>query len=446
MSAGRFTSKGVMQGSASILMAVNDPDARRELKRHFSLRQRRVIETEGARNQELVHHVGLFVVECSAAESSSRLDLIERFRFLNPRVPVIVIAVPGSEYLAVAAFRLGVRDYLRWPECANELNGCLDRFLQHAAHASAQGTKIIGQSPQIRAVLGSIERAATTESNVLVTGETGTGKESVAESVHRLSARGKKTLVSVNCAAIPETLLESELFGYEKGAFTGAAAARQGKLQQANGGTIFFDEIGDMHLLGQAKLLRALETREVFPLGGSHGVVIDTRIIAASNRDLEGSMREGSFRADLLFRLNVVRIHLPPLRERLSDVPALLMHFAGQFNERWGMRVEGFDEDCCATLCRHSWPGNIRELKNVVEAIYVNSEGGVIRTQDLPVALRELTGEPGTSEEKRRLTEALFAMNWNVSKAAAKLQLSRMTVYRKLARYQIARESATPAL
>jgi transcriptional regulator with PAS, ATPase and Fis domain len=310
---------------------------------------------------------------------------------------------------------------------------------------TSQGPRVVGQSPQIRAVLGSIQRAATTESNVLVTGETGTGKESAAESVHRLSARSNKPLVSVNCAAIPETLVESELFGYEKGAFTGATASRPGKLQQADGGTIFFDEIGDMNPHGQAKLLRALETREVFPLGGSRGVVIDTRIIAASNRDLEGLTREGSFRADLLYRLNVVRIHLPPLRERLSDVPALLMHFAGQFNERWGMRVEGFDEDCCAALCQYDWPGNIRELKNVVEAIYVNSEGGIIRRQDLPSALRELTGGSGSTEEKRRLTETLFAMNWNVSKAAAKLQWSRMTVYRKLARYQIARNAVTPA-
>jgi DNA-binding NtrC family response regulator len=426
-------------------MAVTEPDARRELKHYFSLRQQLVIETEGARNPESAHPVGLFVVECSAAESSGRLGLIERFQFLNPRVPVIAIATRSSEDLAVAMFRLGVRDYFRWPDHANELNSWLDRFLKQAADVTSQGPRVVGQSPQIRAVLGSIQRAATTESNVLVTGETGTGKESAAESVHRLSARSDKPLVSVNCAAIPETLVESELFGYEKGAFTGATATRPGKLQQADGGTIFFDEIGDMNSHGQAKLLRALETREVFPLGGSRGVVIDTRIIAASNRDLEGLMREGSFRADLLYRLNVVRIHLPPLRERLSDVPALLMHFAGQFNERWGMRVEGFDEDCCAALCQYDWPGNIRELKNVVEAIYVNSEGGIIRRQDLPSALRELTGGSGSTEEKRRLTETLFAMNWNVSKAAAKLQWSRMTVYRKLARYQIARHTVTPA-
>src|SRR6185369_5550935 len=173
----------------------------------------------------------------------------------------------------------------------------------------------------------------------------------------------------------------------------------------------------DMDLRGQAKLLRALETREVLPLGGRHAVRIDTRIIAATNQDLEGLMHKGSFRADLLFRLNVVRIHVPPLRERLSDVPALLMHFAGQFNQRWGMRIEAFDEACCAALCRHDWPGNIRELRNVVEAIYVNSEGGVVRKEQLPKPLRDLPGDEGDAGEKRRLMDTLFAMNWNVSRS-----------------------------
>jgi DNA-binding NtrC family response regulator len=426
-------------------MAVREPEARRELTRCFSLQQRLVIEADSVRNFEAIENAALFVAECSAAETPGQLSQIERFRFLHPRVPVVVIAATSSENLAIAAFRLGVRDYFRWPAHAEELNACLNRLLPSGNQITPQGSQVVGQSPEIRQVLDRVRRAATTESNVFVTGETGTGKESVAEMVHRLSARGDKRLVSLNCAAIPDTLLESELFGYEKGAFTGATARRPGKLQEADGGTIFFDEIGDMNMHGQAKLLRALETREVFPLGGSRGVMIDTRIIAATNRDVEALVREGSFRADLMFRLNVVRIHLPPLRERLSDMPALLLHFARHFNERWGVRLHGFDEECCAALCQHDWPGNIRELKNVVEAIYVNSNGGIIRKQDLPPGLRELTSEPRTGEEKRQLTEALFAMNWNVSKVAEKLQISRMTVYRKLARYQIARQNVTSA-
>jgi DNA-binding NtrC family response regulator len=429
--------------SRSILIAVTEPRARIELTRQFALRKRQVFETEACENGRApAGNADLFVVECSGTDSGRGLRTVERFRRLNPKAPVVVLGVDSSEDLAIAAFRMGVRDYIRWPDRAVELSGCLDRCLAIETSASPE-CKLIGHSSQIREVLGSIQRAATTESNVFVTGETGTGKESVAEHIHCLSSRSHKPLVSVNCAAIPETLLESELFGYEKGAFTGATMTRPGKLQQADGGTIFFDEIGDMDLHGQAKLLRALETREIMPLGGRKSVLIDTRIIAATNQDVEGLMHRGCFRADLLFRLNVVRIHLPPLRERLSDVPLLLTHFTRQFNERWGMRLEGFDEECRAVLCQHSWPGNVRELKNVVEAIYVNSAGGVIRKQHLPPALRALTCERGDSEDKRRLTDTLFAMNWNVTKVAEKLNWSRMTVYRKLARYQIVRESVT---
>jgi DNA-binding NtrC family response regulator len=444
MSATNAPWKGRFQASESILMAITEAEARRELRTRCSAHGRPVFEIAGVLDSGLARNAGLFVVECSAAETGGRLGLIERFRQWNPQAPVIAIAVDSSEALAVAAFRLGVRDYFRWPGHAHELDACLDRCLHRPNADASTSAKIVGQSPQIREVLGSLQRAAATESNVLVDGETGTGKEAVAESLHYLSARGHKPLVSVNCAAIPETLLESELFGHERGAFTGATASQPGKLQQADGGTIFFDEIGDMDLRGQAKLLRALETREVLPLGGRLPVRIDTRIVAASNQDLEGLMRRGLFRADLLFRLNVVRIHLPPLRERLSDVPALLMHFARQFNERWGTRIEAFDEECCAALCQHDWPGNIRELRNAVEVIYVNSEGGIVRKRDLPPALRSLSTEGSDTGEKRQLLDTLFAMNWNVSKVAQKMQWSRMTVYRKLARYQIARNTVTP--
>jgi DNA-binding NtrC family response regulator len=425
-----------------VLMAVKEPRARSELSCHFIQRRREVVESATASdiNPSKLSDVGLFVVECSTDEPGGRLSFIERFRTVNPRVPVIALAVKSSEDLAVAAFRSGVRDYFRWPEHASELGACLDRCLPPSSREMPSRRKFVGQSSPIRAVVESLERAATTDSNVLVTGETGTGKEFVAESVHGLSARRHKALVSVNCAAIPETLLESELFGHERGAFTGAIAPREGKLQQANGGTIFFDEIGDMNLQGQAKLLRVLETREVFPLGGRRQVNVDVRIVAATNQNLESMSRVGSFRADLLFRLNVVHIHLPPLRERVSDIPSLLTHFTRQFNERWGMRLERFDDECQAVLCRHSWPGNVRELKNVVEAVYVNSRGGVIGIRDLPAGLLAAVSGGGGPDEKRRLTDALLAMNWNVSRAAEKLHWSRMTVYRKLARYHISRE------
>jgi DNA-binding NtrC family response regulator len=422
-----------------VLIAVNDAGVRTELKRHLASRRTQVVEA-GLSLPNI--NVGLFVVECSALCPAGGLGLLERFRLQSPVAPAIAVAIHSSEDTAVAAFRLGVSDYFRWPEHSRELIGCLDRYL-HPGAEPHECRPLIGQSLPMRAVRESVERAATTDSNVLVTGETGTGKELVAESLHRLSARGNQPFVSVNCAAIPETLLESELFGYEKGAFTGATASREGKLQQAHGGTIFFDEIGDMHPHGQAKLLRAVETREVFPLGGRRGYRIDARIIAATNQELSPLTRAGGFRPDLLFRLDVVRIHLPPLRERVSDIPALVTHFVHQFNKQWGKRIDRFDAACESALCRHTWPGNIRELRNVVEAVYVNSTGGVVRIEDLPALLRShLSGFEPEADEKRRLTDTLFAMNWNVSKVAEKMQWSRMTVYRKLARYKIVRTVA----
>jgi len=419
-----------------------DPNARADLKRHLTSRRWQVVEFDGGEEPRIpLSDVGLFVIECSTGAPGGRLGLIERFRFLNPTAPVIAFALQSSEDLAVAAFRLGIKDYFRWPEHGCDLRLCLNRYHAGDSREAPTNQEYVGQSPSIRAVVESVQRAATTDSNVLVTGETGTGKEFVAESVHRLSARGHKHLISINCAAIPDTLLESELFGYEKGAFTGATASREGKLQQASGGTIFFDEIGDMNPQGQAKLLRVLETREVFPLGGRRQVNIDIRIVAATNQDLDSLTRAGAFRSDLLFRLNVIHIHLPPLRERLSDIPVLLAHFIKRFNQRWGMRVERFDEECQAALCRHSWPGNVRELKNVVEAVYVNSKRAVIGLRDLPPPLLAIVSDARESDEKRRLTDTLLAMNWNVSKAAQKLNWSRMTVYRKLALYKIGRES-----
>ncbi len=345
--------------------------------------------------------------------------------------------------MAISAFRLGVTDYFRWPTHQSELFTSIDRHLHRGGSGVEpnQAGNITGSSKQIRAVTESIRRAATTESNVLITGETGTGKELVAQSLHRHSARGGKSLVSVNCAAIPDTLLESELFGYERGAFTGATSSREGKLQLASGSTIFFDEVGDMNTLGQAKLLRAVETREVYPLGGRRPISVDLRIIAATNQNLESMVLRGAFRSDLLFRLNVVRIDLPPLRERASDIPALLDYFIAHFNSRWGTRIEGFDDECKAVLSKYAWPGNVRELKNVVEAVYVNSRGGMLNTGDLPPAIRDLTANCAEADEQLKLTEALFAMNWNLSKVAKTLHWSRMTVYRKLARYRIRRES-----
>ena len=430
-----------------LLLSVSESSTHNEVARHLSARRCSINYVNvAALETKYASAARMLIVECSACEPMDKMDTIARFRRLNPTTTILVYAVNSSEDLAVAAFRVGVNDYFRWPGQKAELLKCIDRHLPqpHLETGADACGNLIGQSTQMRAIVESVRRAASTESNVLITGETGTGKEVVAQSLHASSVRSAKTLVPVNCAAIPDTLLESELFGHERGAFTGAAVASKGKLLLAHGGTIFFDEIGDMSLQGQAKLLRAVETREVIPLGGRTSVKTDTRVISATNQNLEQMVKSGGFRADLLFRLNVIRIDLPPLRERAADIPALLDHFVRHFNQRWGTRIIGFDEACSELLKRYDWPGNVRELKNVVEAVYVNSHGGFLTPNDLPLAIRNLAGGGGVGaiDERRELTEALFAMNWNVSRVAEKLHISRMTVYRKLERFQISRASA----
>src|SRR5262249_12014341 len=270
---------------------------------------------------------------------------------------------------------------------------------------------------------------------------TGTGKELAAARIHSLSSRRHARFVSVNCAAIPDGLLESELFGFESGAFTGAAAGRPGLLQMADRGTVFLDEVGDLGLNAQAKMLRAIETREVYPLGGKKPVALDVRLVAATNHNLEAAVDEGRFRKDLYFRLNVVRIHLPPLRERRSDIGVLLDHYLRALN-REPHGVDGFDDETRDVLEAYDWPGNVRELRNLVEAILVAPPERKVRLADLPEAFRaRLRATTGTAAERRRLIDALLAANWNKSRAASLLHWSRMTVYRKMAKHAVVRST-----
>jgi transcriptional regulator with PAS, ATPase and Fis domain len=284
-----------------------------------------------------------------------------------------------------------------------------------------------------------MRQVAQTDSNVLITGETGTGKQLVAEMIHRNSLRRDRAFVCINCAAIPDTLLESELFGYERGAFTGAFSLKEGWLKAANGGTAFFDEIGDMSHYAQAKILRTIETKELQRLGAQKSIALNLRVIAATNQDLEGLMSEGKFRKDLYFRLNVARVHLPPLRDRKEDIPLLLQHYIRELNLRFGREIEGFTDEALECLLQYSWPGNIRELKNLVEAIFVSLPSRRISVMDLPQHfIKQLRiREDCPQGERDRLLAALLSTNWNMSKAAQKLQWSRMTVYRKVAKYRI---------
>jgi transcriptional regulator with PAS, ATPase and Fis domain len=284
-----------------------------------------------------------------------------------------------------------------------------------------------------------ILRVASSESNVLITGETGTGKELVAELIHENGARRHKPLLRINCPAIPETLVESELFGYEKGAFTGAESLKEGIVKAASGGTIFFDEIGDLSPPAQAKILRLVETKEIHRLGSNRSVPIDVRILAATNGDVDRLADEGRFRRDLYFRLNVARIHLPPLRDRKEDVPLLLGHYTQEFNRVWERNVEGFSDEALDRLLHYDWPGNVRELKNLIEACFLSVASLRVSLSDMPEYFRQRLErtENRVGDERERLLSTLAATKWNKSNAALRLHWSRMTLYRKMAKYCI---------
>ena len=295
------------------------------------------------------------------------------------------------------------------------------------------------------AIRSYLQRVAQTASNVLITGETGTGKELIAELIHKNSARAAKPMVCINCAAIPDTLLESELFGYERGAFTGAHASQDGKLKMADGSTLFLDEIGDMSAYAQAKMLRVLESKQIQRLGSMKAQQIDFRLIAATNRELDSLAKDDGFRRDLFFRLNVARIHLPPLRERKEDILPLADFFRREYNRKFRMETASFTSQAEQALLSHDWPGNVRELKNTIEAAFINMEPEATQVS-MPTLFCQVLDrkeEAGVGEVERILL-ALSQTRWNRSKAAEKLHWSRMTLYRKMARYQISSAAKEP--
>jgi DNA-binding NtrC family response regulator len=301
------------------------------------------------------------------------------------------------------------------------------------------GSRVVGHSRSIEQLRRAIQRVSRCDSNVLITGETGTGKELAAELIHCNSRRSSRPFVSLNCAAIPEGLLESELFGYERGAFTGAHAAREGKLQYAQGGTLFLDEVGDMSLYAQAKILRAIESRKVQRLGGNRDIAVNIRIIAATNQNLEQLTSQHKFRQDLYFRLNVARLHLAPLREHLEDIPDLVTHMLADLAPRVERRVDDVDSSFLEPLLRYGWPGNVRELRNVVESTVVFGTSNRVTRRDLPPYLRALfaSEERKCVSEREKILGALRATAWNRNDAARILGCSRMTLYRKMVKYEL---------
>ncbi len=392
------------------------------------------------------------------------LEALRRLKQADPNAAVVMISGHATIQTAVEATQLGAYDILEKPLDTDRILVLLRNALQHLTlqeenaqlRASiASRYEIVGKSFAIRALMDKIEKVGVTPARVLITGENGTGKELVARAIHRLSPRANKPFIEVNCAAIPSELIESELFGHMKGSFTGAVADRAGKFEQADKGTLFLDEIGDMSLAAQAKVLRVLQDGEVTRIGGSKRVQVDVRVLAATNKNLEEEIANGRFREDLYYRLNVVPLHVPPLRERREDIPLLAQHFVIMLTERDGAPVRTLDQSALEALSNMEWQGNVRELRNTIERVLILSSGPRITSTDISrlSGTRPADGSPlgalldiktfeafKDGAERAYLLHKLREFGWNVSETARAVDMPRSNLYKKIERYGLERE------
>ncbi|MBI3270958.1 MAG: sigma-54-dependent Fis family transcriptional regulator [Planctomycetes bacterium] len=442
-----------------ILVVDDEPAIRDTLRMLLAYERFEVVVAETARDglaalgKEEVHACLLDI----KMPGMDGLECLLKIRESWPDLPVIMISAHGTVATAVEATRKGAFDFLEKPLDR-------DRLLLAVRNALSQGnlsrenrvlrerirtqTAILGESACVHALRELIRRVAATEVRVLITGENGTGKELIARSIHEQSARGAGPFLAVNCAALPAELIESELFGHEEGAFTGASARRVGKFEAARGGTLFLDEIGDMPLPAQAKVLRVLEENSVQRVGGNKNVAVDVRVVAATNKDLQELIQARTFREDLFFRLNVVPVHAAPLRDRAEDVPLLARHFLHESIRRHGLPVRRLGEDALARLTAYRWPGNVRELRNLMERLPIIVDGEVIAAPDVDRVLqptRSASHDPfvqcRTYEEFKEASERMFiearlrATDWNVSRTAEELDMPRSNLYKKMEKF-----------
>jgi two-component system response regulator AtoC len=412
------------------------------------------------------HHIDLVITDLKMPKVDG-MTLLKKALEEEPELPVVLVTAHGTIDTAVEALKSGAFDFVTKPFDKDEVRQIVAKALRTRELRGADATSspgaharfgIIGTSPGISDLYGILERVADTPTTVLITGESGTGKELVARALHEHSGRKDKPFIKVNCAAIPKELIESELFGYERGAFTGAVTSKPGRFELANGGTLFLDEIGEIPIEMQVKLLRALQESEFERVGGIKTIRVDVRLVAATNRDLKKLIAAGTFREDLFYRLNVVPIRLPALRERTMDIPLLVEHFLTKFNERLKKKVEGTEPEATELLVQYPWPGNIRELENVVERAVLFCDTQRLRASDLPPEIRgipalanvplpeadlqaALASEGGLKEhvkvamsrlEKELVSRALQQTNGNVTHAARLLKISRKGLQLKM--------------
>ncbi len=387
------------------------------------------------------------------------IETLVKVKEAHPQVPVVIMSGHGTIETAVKATRLGAYDFIEKPLSLEKVLLCINNAVEHTKlteeikllkEKHRGKARITGESEAIKQLNEQIKIVSPTNAWVLISGENGTGKELVAHTIHRLSRRARMPIIEVNCAAIPEELIESELFGHEKGAFTGATTMKKGKFDLAHEGTLFLDEIGDMSLKAQSKTLRILQEQKFERVGGSRTIQVDVRVVAATNKDLEAEIQKGTFREDLYFRLNVIPIRVPPLRERVDDIPQLVKEFVGEISLDMNLEPKVFSDDALRALRRYNWPGNVRELRNLVERLMIMTQDRDIKASDIPSPFQQETsmGEVYTSGlsaasykeakgifEKAYLEMKLREFSWNVSQTAEAIGIERSNLHRKIKAY-----------
>ncbi len=453
-----------------ILLIEDEADVRSSIKAQLEGEGHQVVETESGNEALSLLESSQFdiVLTDVMLPDTNGIELVQRLNQLSHHPVTIVMTGYGSVEMAVQAIKAGAFDFLSKPFSIDVLSATVasalrvkslrDENVELKKTVKGQFSfgKLISTSQVMKDVFRLVECVADTDSTVLILGESGTGKELIAQTIHFNSSRRRGSLIPVNCGAIPEALLESELFGHEKGAFTGAVASRVGRFELASGGTIFLDEIGDLSPPLQVKILRVLQERTFERVGGTRTYKSDARVIAATNQDLESLVAAKQFREDLFYRLNVVPVLVPPLRQRIEDIPLLLQHFIKMFNDRRQAELTGVSDEALDVLCEYPWPGNVRELGNIVERIAILKRRGMIEPQDLPEKIRRLPSEhlptmPAAIPvggmdlsraveefENRLILEALERTNWVKSKAARLLQINRTTLIEKLKKKSLA--------
>ncbi len=447
----------MVSDNALILVIEDQPDHRQSLVEILGFHGYRTLEAaDGKTGIQLLGRESpeLALLDLKLPDMDG-LDVLRWARTNVPDVPIVLISGYGTVAAAVEATKLGAVDFLEKPLRAERVLLTIEKALRESrlrwernrlVEKIRSQYAIVGTSAALQHVLSLVRRAAACDSRVLITGESGTGKELVAKAIHHNSARAAGPFVPVNCAAIPQGLIESELFGHRKGAFTGAYESRTGRFLQANRGTLFLDEIGDMDPAVQAKVLRVLDDRIVQPIGSSEFVRVDVRVIAATNRDLREEIERGRFRSDLFYRLDVLTIHIPPLRERREDIPVLLDYYLQRFCEENKLPTKRLDPGAASTLLEYDWPGNVRELRNVVEKLVVLTDDNVITQQDVLAALEVDFVQSGPLRplrearrefEREYIRKALVANDWHMTRTAQQLGVERSYLWKIMRKYGI---------